>query len=116
MVQLSLHKGPPRMRSQLLGGTALSPRLCFTKAKKAVLCYKMDQLVALLPSFSHHLQYANFVLQGTNTERGHARVCANLWVGTCAGMGACPEQYGTYVESGQCTEATVITQQVIFTE
>ena len=36
--------------------------------EKALLCYKVDQLVALLPSFRsvHHLQYVNFVLQGKN--------------------------------------------------
>ena len=53
--------------------TCIIGSLCFIEAsltvEKAVLCYKADQLVALLLSFltfSRCLQYVNFVLQGMN--------------------------------------------------
>ena len=67
----------------------------YSPVEKAVLCYKADRLVALLPSFPSIccLQYMMYVNLW----------CQMLWclkhikTGACMGMGACPGQYCIYV-------------------
>ena len=89
MVQLSSSKGPPwDAKLAAMGPNRLASlfRPCFTEAsptvEKAVSCYKANQLVALLLSFrtfSHRLQYANFVLQGRNAVNQATDRCVQTW-------------------------------------
>ena len=67
-------------------GTASLVRPCFVEAsstvEKAISCYKMDRLVGFLLSFrtfSRHLQYANFVLQGKNAANEATDGCSRTF-------------------------------------
>ena len=69
-----------------LNGLASSVGPCFVEAsptvEKVVLCYKAVQLIASLLSFrsiQSSLAVCEYRAAGEVLERGHRRVCANLW-------------------------------------
>ena len=78
MVQLSLSKGPPQMQSSLpWDWKDLHRRFVHALSRPArQSCYKADRLIASL--LSHHLQYANFMLQG-RTLQTRPQTGGDMW-------------------------------------